>query len=280
MEEGKKLSRRLYIISIFLFSILVYSIINSIYKDIVWEKIKGENFKNTNEINTDFSIPVNLSNVNNSDTLIEYANVNDNTGGQISTNKLIGDEEYYNKIKNNPNNLKKYTIHKYDIFDNKINQENINHKFNNFYLYNGQAEAMINPKELRHKIILYVDKYYKSFFYLIILFQSIIFFKKLKDEFHFNFYLKRNLKIIGYVVLLMPIFEYPIYYFKSTIFKEITTTLSIVSDKSNFNYELYTANLKSIPIDLVTILIGFTIIVLSKLFEYGNTIQKQNELTI
>ena len=169
MEEGKKLSKRLYLILILGFTL--YQLFNTVYLDITAEKLSNKNFTYDykKKYKEDFTIPVDIYCMM-GDTTINY--IGENSSGVISSTMLndTNHKKQYNEIKNNKTYKKDYYTNELSISDNKLNK--IDNNFEKLNITPTNGVAVLNPKNTKDKIALYLVKYFTYVFIIIILIVS------------------------------------------------------------------------------------------------------------
>lgn len=169
----------------------------------------------------------------------------------------------------------------------KINKTSINNDFeeitNKFHKLNTQnlsseIEININPKDKLFKVILILKSYFSLIILIIIIYQLKQIFNQLKTNFNFDKQINRRIKLIGYSLILSQIII-------------ILISIYIKINISRIEFEHYIENIENsifrfmtlyleIDLNLIPIFIGCSLLLLSKLLQYGVNIQEENELTI
>lgn len=274
MKNRNKLVTTLYIISklSFWFVILFSTIILSF--DIFTNDGQIENFYTSAHVSKGYPISAKIQ-FNIPDTLIEFKGNNMSGSYSLNTNNKLG--KRFKKIQKDSTITKTY----------KINTTSINNDFeditNDFYKLNTQnlsseIEININPKDKLFKLILVLKNYLSLIILIFITYHLQNIFNQLKINFHFDSQINRRIKLIGYSIIIFQIiiilisiyikfnisrieFEHFIYNIENSMFRFMTLYVEM-----NFN--------------LIPIFFGFSLLVLSKLLEYGSGLQEENELTI
>lgn len=212
------------------------------------------------------------------DTLIIYKNKSLNISGAISKSDYKEWLDDFNKIKKDKQLDKTYQINKFNIY--KQGFKDVTKEINNLKIQTEDSEInlIINPKDIFFKSILILKNYLTLAVLLFISYQCMNLFKQLKKNFIFDKLLNRIIKNIGFSIIIFQVVK---------IFVSIIT----IQNLSSINYQHYIPSIDNtrfnfmylhpvIDYNIQSLFLGLSLIVLSKLLNYGYDLQNENELTI
>ena len=271
MKKKSKLAHLLFTISNVIFWVLLVFTATILLFDTFIKEGKIENFKTTAHHSIGYPVNAKMQ-FHHPDTLILY--YGENIDGNISN---YANNETFQKIKNDTALTKTFQINNAFIYDYNDDIASAFYKINKENLI-GEINVSILPKDNFFKLILLLKTYLLLFISLFVAYQLRRIFANLKANFSFNFQISNGINCIGYSLI---------------IFQFITTLISIfVKFKvSRINFTHYMPSIKDsmfnyltlfieIDFSFISVLLGLSLLLLSKLLVHGTEIQLENDLTL
>lgn len=273
MQKKYKLASRLCIITSIAFWFLTLFSMNILFFDIFTSNGKIGNFYSASHHSKGYPIKAKIQ-FKIPDSTIIYNGI-DKSGSIVSSdhNKMTKE---FKTIKADKNLIKTYQINKISAYNGLKKMDSLNRV--SIEGSSAEIDIIFNPKDTLFKLILIFKTYVTLLTALFVLFQLKNLFKTLNQNFKFSLKLNNYIKKIGYALLTYQIIKILISVLILQFITRIEFNHFIPSIKnSNFNFmSLYL----EIDFNLMTIFVGLSLIILSKLLKYGYEIQEESELMI
>lgn len=141
-----------------------------------------------------------------------------------------------------------------------------------------RGDINIKPKSIVHKTILIVKQYFLFLLGIFITWQIREFFRQLSIDFRFSRKLKKYLNTIAYSIMAYELLKFIVSLINkayiSNIKSVIYTPAIAGSDYTILNFKI------TYDINLMPFFAGAIILCISKLLDYGQQLQEENELTV
>jgi hypothetical protein len=280
--------------------IIIYALLNLCFPSADFS-ITGKNYKigSDNSFKKGFAIPATITIQMPADTVVNYAK--GNSKGELylrNENDFIGDIN--NQILRDSTIKKDSIIYKW-IADESFNSNNdksesFDAEDNEISIFNKRvkkhAEILdvniassyvfdttihVKPNTVFRKLVLIIGSLISMFLYLTISFQFMKIIKQLNNGISFENKIYRRLNIIGVSIILIQILYFLLGYIFQFWYSRVSlleSTTKCLKDKFQIQFN------PSLDLSFSMILIGLTIIVLSYIFKYGNTLEEENALTV
>jgi Protein of unknown function (DUF2975) len=246
-----------------------------------------------------YSIPVNMTITNKPDTFISI-NVKTNngelsTGYSSSESKERGFHQYNidSLLKLDSVKTKMYLYKwvavpmpdnnitgwggkdNYELFENGIKRRSIDVSFESIH---ETVQIKAKGKNKWQNLILAFESYFNVIMWIFVCYQLLKIFNSLHSKLSFVENLHKRIKIIGLIIISsqLILFAYGFVYLQ--IFGSITLDHAFPPDE-NYNGVFMQFNPTS-SANFSYVLVGLALLVLSQLFQYGQQLQKENDLTI
>lgn len=272
MKQKNRLASRLYIITTAAFFLTALFAIYIVACDLFIKPTDSVvSFPNHNY---GYSVPVKIQLNQSGDSTLTYHNSDHSKSGQIGVIKHSDAETrqmFKNILKDSAYNktltIDNLTIHN----DEKI----INAEFQNAVILKAEGYMILNPKNLGLKILLAVKNYFLLFTILFVLWSTRLFFKALTKDFSFSSTVSRRLWIVGNAILCYQVINWGL----CLVIQNFYQYMKVESLQSGHRIEMYTLY-PDTEFNLGLVILSLSLIVISKLFDHGYNLQKENELTI
>jgi hypothetical protein len=275
MKQKDRLTSRLYIIATIAFYGAVLFAAYIIICDVFVKPT--DSFFTVPNHNYGYSVPVDIQLNKPGDSMLTYHNLDHSKGGQIFTAKHYSaeDRQEFNRILRDNAFSKTFTIDSLIVRDNNLKP--INSEFDNVTIFRASGYAVLNPKNLYFKLLLAIKDYLFLFAVLYTLWLTRSFFKNLNNDFSFSRTASRKLLIIGNVILCYQVINWILCLIVKQFYERIQ--VESVIPAIGHRTEMYTLYANT-EFNLGLILLSLSLIVISKLFDKGYNLQRENELTI
>ncbi|WP_417369343.1 DUF2975 domain-containing protein [Flavobacterium beibuense] len=141
-----------------------------------------------------------------------------------------------------------------------------------------RGEINIKPKNIFHKTILIVKYYLLFILGIFITWHIREFFKKLSIDFKFSPKHKKHLNTIAYSIMSFELLKFIVSLINKAYISNIKSIIYVPSIRDS-NYTLLNFKI-TYDINLLPFFLGAIIICISKLLEYGQQLQEENDLTV
>jgi hypothetical protein len=276
MKQKNRLASRLYIIASVAFFGTVLFAAHIIFCDIFITPTSD--FTTVPNHNYGYSIPVDIQLNQPGDMTLKYYNDDRSKGGEVTYTpkySTLKDKEEFERALNDSNFEKKLTVDRITVRDNNLKVTTS--EFDNINIIKAKGHAVINPQNFGFKLLLAI----RDYLFLLALLWSFwlirAFFKSLKDEFSFSAKTSRRLLLTGNVILCYQVINWLL----CVAIKQFYISMTVVSDVVNANLktEMYTLYADA-EFNLGLVILSLSLIVISRLLNYGHDLQEENELTI
>lgn len=141
-----------------------------------------------------------------------------------------------------------------------------------------RGDINIKPKNIFHKTVLILKQYFLFLLGIFIIWQIREFFRQLSIDFRFSKELKKYLNTIAYSIMAYQLLKFIV----SLINKAYVSNIkSIIYAPAITESEYTLLNFKiTYDISLTPFFVGAIILCISKLLDYGQQLQEENELTV
>ena len=274
MKQRDRLTSRLFIIATIAFYGAILFAGYIIFCDIFITPT--DQFIITPNHNYGYAVPVDIKLNTPGDSTLVYANSDNTNSGQISTSKYhpkTWRNDFYLKFNDSSLN-KTLTVDSLTIYNDHFNK--INSEFSDIKIFKAGGFVILNPKDYRLKMLLAFKNYILLFVAIYLLWLTRSFFKKLNRQFSFNSAASRKLWIIGNAILCYQVINWIL----CIIIKQYYIRMVVDSIAANgHKTEMYTLYPET-EFSLGLVLLALSLIVISKLFDHGYNLQKENDLTV
>lgn len=274
MKHKNRLASRLYIITTAAFVIVSIFTAYIIVCDIFIKPTNSSvSFPNHNY---GYSVPVRIQLNQHGDTTMVYHNADHSKSGQIGVAKHSDAKtrQMFKDILNDSAYSKTLTV---DSLTMRGRNKFINKEFDNIAILKADGYMILNPKNLDLKFLLAAKNYLFLFAILFVLWSSRKFFKALTKDFSFSSTVSRRLWIIGNAILCYQVINWVL----CLIIQDIYDYIRVESLKPTLGHhtEMYVIY-PDTEFNLGLVILSLSLIVISRLLDYGNDLQEENELTI
>lgn len=275
MKQKNRLASRLHLITTIAFYGAALFAIYIVFSDLLIKPTP--NFKTVPNHNYGYSVPVRIQLNTPGDSVLTYHNANDSEHGQVVTGKQYPHDyrKMFNEILKDTAYRKTITIDSLTVRDDSINL--INSEFDNVTIFRADGYAVLNPKNFGFKLLLAIKDYLYLFALLCIFWFAKSFFKSLKNDFSFNRATSHKLLIIGNVILCYQVINWLLCIAIMQFYNRIT--VESLTSGIKHKIEMYTLYADT-EFNLGLVILSLALIVISRLLDYGNDLQEENELTI
>lgn len=187
------------------------------------------------------------------------------------------DKKLYDSILNSSSYEKKIAKYYSEVYNHSKSLDTVNSNYTAYKILHSSGTLLLNPKDIKHKIILALRNYLLmiSIIYIIWLIRS--FFRSLNNNFNFRHSINRKLKIIGIAILGYQLINTIICFF---ICYEVFSQVKIIQSTTDTPRTIICTIFPSIEFNIGLITLGLSLVVLSKLISYGQELQEENDLTV
>jgi len=273
MKQKNRLASRLYIITTAAFVIVAIFTAYIVVCDIFVKPTNSlTSFPNHNY---GYTVPVKIQLNQPGDSTLTYHNSDHSKSGQMTTSKHFTNEDkkMFQEILKDAAYSKTLIIDSLTMRrDNKI----INKEFENTAILKADGYMILNPKNLGIKFLLAAKNYLLLFAILFVLWSSRKFFKALTKDFSFSSTVSRRLWIIGNAILCYQVINWVLCLIIQDIYDYIRVESKPTLGHHTEMYVIY----PDTEFNLGLVVLSLALIVISRLLDYGNDLQKENELTI
>ena len=274
MKQKNRLASRLYIITTAIFIIAVLFSIHIIVCDIFVKPPSSlVSFPNHNY---GYSVPVKIQLNQPGDSTITYHNADRSKSGQIGVTKHSDTEtrQMFNNILKDTTYTKTLTIDSLTMHDgNKF----INKEFDNIAFLKAEGYMILKPKDLKLTLLLATKNYLLLFTILFVLWSSSMFFRALTKDFSFSYAVSRRLWIVGNAILCYQVINWILCLIIQNYYEYIKVESLQPGIRNPIEmYKLY----PDTEFNIGLVILSLALIVISRLLDYGNDLQEENELTI
>ena len=304
MKNSFSIISKLHSFSLFWFYgtiiIVIYALLNLCFPSVNFS-LKGKNYKigYDNSFKKGFAIPATITINMPADTIVNY--IKEKSKGELylrNENDFVGDSN--DQILRDSTIKKDSTIYKWiaeeSIYSNNDKSESFEGENDDISIFKKRVKKHteildvniassyvfdttihVKPKTVLRKLVLIIGSLISMFLYLIISFQFMKIIKQLNNGISFENKIYRRLNIIGVSIILTQIlyfmlgFIFQFWYGRVSL---IESTAISVKDKFQIQFN------PSLDLSFSMVLLGLTVIVLSYIFKYGNTLEEDNALTV
>jgi hypothetical protein len=258
--------------------IIIYALLNLCFPSADFS-ITGKNYKigSDNSFKKGFAIPATI-------TIQMPADIGDINNQILRDSTIKKDSIIYKWIADESFNSNNDKSESFDAEDNEISIFNKRVKKHAEILdvniassYVFDTTIHVKPNTVFRKLVLIIGSLISMFLYLTISFQFMKIIKQLNNGISFENKIYRRLNIIGVSIILIQILYFLLGYIFQFWYSRVSlleSTTKCLKDKFQIQFN------PSLDLSFSMILIGLTIIVLSYIFKYGNTLEEENALTV
>ncbi|PZR23834.1 MAG: hypothetical protein DI539_02345 [Flavobacterium psychrophilum] len=274
MKQKNRLASRLYLLT----TIAFYGAALFAAYIIVWDLFitPTDSFFTVPNHNYGYTVPVKIQLNQASDSTLTYHNADRSRSGVISTAKHYDAETrelFYSRLKDS-SYTKTLTVDMATMYgDHKV----INNEFGTIRVMSSEGQLILNPKNIGLKLLLAIKNYLYMIVMLYVLWQSRLFFKPLMHNFSFSKNVSRKLWIVGNAILCYQLLNWVLCLIIERFYWHVKVE-SLQPGTGN-RTEMYTLY-PDTEFNLGLVILSLSLIVISRLLDYGNDLQEENELTI
>lgn len=274
MKQKNRLASRLYLLT----TIAFYGAALFAAYIIVWDLFitPTDSFFTVPNHNYGYTVPVKIQLNQAGDSTLTYHNTDHSKSGQIGLTKHSDAEtrQMFNEILKDAAYTKTLTI---DSLTMRGRNGFINKEFDNITILKTEGYMILNPKNLGLKFLLATKNYLLLLAILFVLWSSRKFFKALMKDFSFSYAVSRRLWIVGNAILCYQVINGIL----CLIIQNFYDYIRVESLKPALGHhtEMYTLY-PDTEFNLGLVILSLSLIVISRLLDYGNDLQEENELTI